>query len=923
VTDGPHTETDVVRELQASEERFKAIFRIMADAAIFTDVERRIQMVNPAFVSLFGYTAEEVIGRSAEMLYADPADFRAQGKRRYHTGEGTDRAPFEMRYRRKDGSVFWAESLAMQVREKRAEVSGFVGIHRDITARKRAEQALRANEERLRFIVENSPDNIFLQDARHRYVWVSKPAMGLTREHYIGHTDMEMAEAMGSPEAGRQLHAIKQKVMEENQGRRLDLSLDVGGKRFTFICAYEPWRDDAGNVIGLAGYVHDITERKQAEEALRESEERFRAFMTHTPAVAWMKDGQGRYVFLSKSYERRFGVRLEDWRDKTDFDLWPEEIAEVFRGNDLRVLEGGKPIDVIEQATNPDGSRSYWWNFRFPFQDGAGRRYVGGMGVDITERKRAEDALCASEERLRLAQSAAHIGLCDWHIRDGRVVWSPEMERLYGFEEDARPRDYAAFAARVHPEDQPAVERARNEAIRARNPFDFDFRVRLPSGQIRWLNCKGAGVYDGQGNLERIVDISVDITERKRLEQERRTMELRLQEAQRLESLGVLAGGIAHDFNNILMAIMGHADLALDELPPLAPARENLAEITAASKRAAELCGQMLAYAGKGRTEPRPLSLRELVEETLHMLRTGVSKKCMLSVNLEKDLPSVYGDPYQLRQVLINLVTNASEAIGDRGGTITIAAGTVDCTEAYFSQCYAAGTRTPGTYAFLEVTDTGCGIDPRDIQRIFEPFFTTKFAGRGLGLPVVLGIVRAHNGALRVRSEQGKGSTFTVILPVARGSEDTTRPDNGTTKWQGEGTILLVDDEEGVRTVCAKLLRRLGLRVLTASDGRQAVEVYRRQQAGIAAVLMDLTMPRMNGEEARWELRKINPDVRVILASGYSENEIASRFAGKGLAGHLQKPYSLAKLRSLLSGLLPEAESQKSGEREESDNLVD
>jgi len=299
------------------------------------------------------------------------------------------------------------------------------------------------------------------------------------------------------------------------------------------------------------------------------------------------------------------------------------------------------------------------------------------------------------------------------------------------------------------------------------------------------------------------------------------------------------------------------------------------------------------------------MALGVLVEETLHMLKTSISKKAILNLNLEKSFPSMFGDPAQIRQILMNLVINASDAIGERSGVITISTGAVDCSEQYLAGSYIVPPGKPATYVYIEVSDTGCGMDKATLSRIFEPFFTTKFTGRGLGMSAVMGIVKAHQGALRVYSELGKGTTFKVMFPANEIIEDREPEAGRIDAWQGTGTVLLVDDEESIRAISSKQLQRLGLEVLTAADGRKAVELFRERRSQIDLVLLDLTMPHMNGEEAYRELRQIDPDVRVILASGYSEHDIAAQFAGKGLAGCLQKPYTLMNLRSLLSKLLP------------------
>ncbi len=388
----------------------------------------------------------------------------------------------------------------------------------------------------------------------------------------------------------------------------------------------------------------------------------------------------------------------------------------------------------------------------------------------------------------------------------------------------------------------------------------------------------------------------------KQAEADRLKLEQQIQQTQKLESLGVLAGGIAHDFNNILMAVLGHAELALDEISPMSAARGSIQQIITAARRAAELCRQMLAYSGRATFALEKVSLRELIEEMAHLLKTSISKKAVLNLNLERGLPAIQVDPSQVRQIVLNLIINASEAVGDRSGVITVAAGATRCDADYLKKTELHDGLAPGLYVHIEVTDTGCGMDAETRPRIFEPFFTTKFTGRGLGLAAVLGIVRAHKGAIKVYSELGKGTTFKVLFPALDMEENGVQSQvpSLSDNWQGKGVILLADDEESLRALGAMMLERLGFTVLTAVDGRDALELYRKRQSEISLVMLDLTMPHMDGAQAFGELRRINPDVRVILASGYSEEDVAARFAGKRLSGVLQKPYSLNKLRELL-----------------------
>ena len=393
-----------------------------------------------------------------------------------------------------------------------------------------------------------------------------------------------------------------------------------------------------------------------------------------------------------------------------------------------------------------------------------------------------------------------------------------------------------------------------------------------------------------------------DVTERKRAEQQRLQIEHQIQQAQKLESLGVLAGGIAHDFNNILMAILGHADLAQLELTPMSPARRSLQEITKASRRAADLCRQMLAYSGRGKFVIETIVLGDLIEEMVHLLQTTISKKALLNLHFEKNLPAIRGDATQIRQILMNLVLNASEAIGERSGVITISTGAMECARDYLAGTYLDEELAEGLYVWVQVSDTGCGMDKETQSRLFEPFFTTKFTGRGLGMAAVLGIVRGHKGALKVYSELGKGTTFKALFPAVteESAVNGKKAEEAGSDWKGAGTILLVDDEQTIRALGKLMLEKLGFVVVTAEDGRQACEIYGRQKERINLVLLDMTMPHMNGEEAFRELRRINPAVKVVISSGYTESEIISRFAGKGVAGFVQKPYTLAVLRERL-----------------------
>lgn len=380
--------------------------------------------------------------------------------------------------------------------------------------------------------------------------------------------------------------------------------------------------------------------------------------------------------------------------------------------------------------------------------------------------------------------------------------------------------------------------------------------------------------------------------------EERRAAEKQLLHVQKLESLGVLAGGIAHDFNNILMAIIGNADLALMRIHKESPAVDNLHKIEHAAAKAADLAKQMLAYSGKGRFFIESIDLNLLLEEMIQMLEVSISRKAALRLNLSSPLPPVEADAAQMRQIVMNLVINASEALDNQSGRIDISTGCRECDRDYLNDVWLDSGLPEGAYVFLEIRDSGCGMDRETMTKLFDPFFTTKFTGRGLGMAAVLGIVRSHKGGIKVSSEPGIGTTFTILLP-ASGKPAQLCGEPAGNDWHGNGLVLLVDDEESVRSIGSDMLTELGHTVITAADGLEALDLF-KQNPDISLVILDLTMPHMDGEHCFRELRQLKPDVKVIMSSGYSESEVIQRFKGWGLTNFIQKPYKLSVLKDAI-----------------------
>jgi PAS domain S-box-containing protein len=513
------------------------------------------------------------------------------------------------------------------------------------------------------------------------------------------------------------------------------------------------------------------------------------------------------------------------------------------------------------------------------------------------ERRRAQRQVTEAEERLRAALDASSTGIWELETSTDRVRLDERSRAL--FDLDALEVDRAAVRARIHPDDREGVVRASEAAADPAGPGMFQVEYRH-EGSIgpRWLAVRGR-YHFADGAPRRFIGTVQDVTELRRLE-------AKLVAAQKLESLGVLAGGIAHDFNNLLVGVLGNAGLAKLELPPASPVLESIDGIETAALRASELTRQLLAYAGKGRFVISRIDLRQLVQEMGHLLNAVMGKGVVLRYQFGSGVPPVEGDATQLRQVVMNLITNASDAIGERSGIITISTSLIEADRRYLAETLFDEELSPGYYACLQVSDTGVGMDAETQARIFEPFFTTKFTGRGLGLAAVLGILRSHRGSLKVYSEPGRGTTFKVLLPVVDGPPDSPGVRPPEPPMDGSGTILVIDDEDTVRAVTKRVLEQAGYRVLTAVDGVDGVAVFDAHKSEIRAVILDVTMPRMGGEETYRQLRLRSADVRVLLASGYSEQEATSQFAGKALAGFIEKPFRpsdlLAKLRGALEG---------------------
>lgn len=515
---------------------------------------------------------------------------------------------------------------------------------------------------------------------------------------------------------------------------------------------------------------------------------------------------------------------------------------------------------------------------------------------DITWRKQAIEALQRAEERYReLFENANDIVYT--HDLKGRFTSLNKAALAVTGYTPEEAQNLTVYDL-VAPEYLEEVKERIRQKLLGSPPTKYEVEIIAKNGERIPLEVSTRVIYD-KGIPVGIQGIARDIRDRKRAEQERKRMEAQLLHTQKLESLGILAGGIAHDFNNILVGILGNAGLALSKLPEDSPARNYLKRIEDSAHRAAELTNQMLAYAGRGIRTQQFINLTTLVKEMTPLLSAVISKKAQFEFDCDANLPLIQGDPTQIHQVLMNLVVNASEALGDNPGRILVRTKLVYLGEEQIKKSYFLEQVPPGEYVCLEVSDTGCGMSPDIMGKIFDPFFTTKFTGRGLGLASVLGIVRAHGGTINVYSEVGKGSSFKVYFPVFKGeggSAQGTKRENEEevqflSKWRGSGCVLLADDEEEVLQVAGDTLKDHGFEVIYARNGREAVERFKEKSGEFVLVILDLTMPEMDGYEVFNEIIHISPGIPVIICSGFSEYDISKKFTETKPAGFLQKPY--------------------------------
>jgi len=701
--------------------------------------------------------------------------------------------------------------------------------------------------------------------------------------------------------------AVKEFKRWEYEGR---IITPAGEERFIHGISHPERAEDE---LIFNGVLLDVTERRRAELSLKESESRYREIFEDATVGIYQSLPGGRYRMVNRAFAEMAGYESPEQMisevNNIGEELYvnPEERLHI---NKWLSEDGSFRNAVFEFKRKNCGT--FWGSVNaVVVRDDKGEPlYYHGTLIDITEKKKAEDALRLSEERYRMLAEFTGEIIYDRDLIKGGTQWAGHSEEMTGFSiQDLEYMGIEGWRGRIHPDDIERVVTEIDLAIRDKNVYSVEYGFMESDGTYMYIEESGGCIYDEAGNPARMLGVLKDISDRVFAAEERLQMERRLLYAQKMESLGIMAGGIAHDFNNLLMGIMGSIELAMMDVNPETSVYKNLKRAISASHRASDITRQMLAYSGRGHFVMSRVQPASLLRGMSDIMRSTVPKSIAIKTEISGGLSAIMADAGQFQQVLMNLVTNSYEAIGDNQGEIIIKASDEELSGEYISQKQLDSDLKPGRYVCIDISDNGCGMEDDIRKKLFDPFFSTKQTGRGLGLPAVQGIMKGHGGAVIITSIKNSGTTARLIFPalgVSGVSKDrrvsySTEPAK---EEQRAGFVLVVDDEDVVRDLCMEFVRIAGYKVIGAEDGIKGVEIFRRESGNISCVLLDLSMPKMDGVTAYHEMKKIDADVPVILCSGYSEDDATRSFAGETLAGFLQKPYKLDLLSEKLRAVI-------------------
>lgn len=899
---------------------FIEVLEFMPVPAAIATAEGTVIFQNRQFDDTFGYTSDDFhsISRWMELAYPEAA-YRKQVIEIWNNDaelairEQCSTPPREYRVTCKNGGI------KQVIISMRPVENIFLTVFNDITERKRMEEALRNERDFNRALVESSPAFFVAIDADGKTAMMNDTmlkALGYSAEEAAGKDYLQTFVPPGDRASllpvFQQLTLMRQPTKSENRIMAKD------GRELLVEWHGQPVFKGSG-MDYFFGVGIDITERQQAEKALRESNELLSLFIHNSPIFTFIKDvtpTESRVLMASENYREMIGIPGSEMAGKTMAELFPAGFAAKITADDWSVISAGQVLRLEEELNG----RSYT-TIKFPIQLD-GKNWLAGYTIDMTERKEAEEKLRRSQERLSMFFNQSIYGYyCS--VLDEPLEWNDSVDKEKILESvadhqyiteinDAMLSQYGARREDFAGRPMSAFFRHDQENARSfrRKLFD-DGHLHLETFEIKedgnpvWIEGDYQCIYDGRHRIIGTFGIQLDVTERKKAQQEREKLQAQLNQAQKMESVGRLAGGVAHDFNNMLSVILGRVEMAIDEAVPGEELHTNLAEIQKAAERSAGLTKQLLAFARKQTVAPKVLDVNGTVEGMLNMLKRLIGEDIALDWKPGNAVWPVLIDPGQLDHMLANLCVNARDAIAGVGRI------TIRTENAIFDPgfCAAHPDFVPGKFVRLSITDTGSGMSEEILAHLFEPFFTTKGVGKGtgLGLATVYGMVKQNNGFIDVRSKPGEGSSFLIYLPryagKAAGQETGIQ---STAVEKGHETILLVEDEPAILSVTAEMMKRIGYRVLPARTPGEAVQIAREAAGQIHLLMTDVVMPEMNGRELAKNLLTLYPDLRRLFISGYTADIIAPHGVLEPGVHFLQKPFTLSDLAKKIRETLDE-----------------
>ena len=889
------------KEIINSEQKFRVLTESVPIGIYYNDLNGTFLYGNKKTEEIVGYEPDELIGKNfLELKLLSPKDKIKAAKLLALNKLGKSTGPDCFTLNRKDGTQrqveIWTEIIHLD--EKRV----VLGMVHDISERKRADEALQKSEEKYRKIFENVRD-VFYQTSYDGTIAEISPSIeihsGYAREALIG---TQIADFYFYPNDYLELC----KKLEEH-GEANDFEVRLKDKDDRLVYASVNARivfDIDGKPVATEGTLRDITERKEAEEELRKSEENNRLLVENSPYCIHQIDMQGRLISVNPA-----GVTMADVSDEQDIIgmRYLDTVADADRNRIERFLDAALNGEASEFEFRSSTDHVFASSFIPIFNDNAEVMRLMGISQDITERKQAEEALRNAEIRSRTLLEGSPV--CNKIIDlDSRLLYMsaagvkrlkiPDVKPFYG---RAYPPDFFPESTRTSLIEH--LERAKAGEICSVECLALDME-----GCEVWYHTTFVPARSDEGRIEYIIASSVDITERKQAEDKQKQLEEQLHQAQKMETLGTLAGGIAHDFNNILQAIRGYADMSMDEVPRKSQAHADLQEVMKATNRGKKIVQKILAFSRREAHEPRPLRIHPIVREALNLLRATLPTTIDLRQELKRECGTVLGDSGQIHQVVTNLCTNSFQAMGKNGGVLMVSLKKLVSDDEFLQSHPKLNEQE---YVQLTVSDTGEGMDQTTMARIFEPFFTTKNRGEGtgLGLSVVHGIVTSHKGDIIVESEPGQGTTFRVYFPVIESAAEKARKSDGKIAG-GHERVLLVDDDRVVISVIKRLLDRSGYDVTTRSGGVESLETFRAHPDDFDLVITDQTMPKMTGMKLAGELLNIRPDLPIILISGFGDEVTEKSARARGIKEFILKPVSREDLSKAVRRVIDEKQER-------------